>query len=81
MRDWSGAVITKQRADLSAFERVGMRGHRAWPVARKVDFSDRLGNRTRALGTGPQSAWATRSNFYIEQTVGALQDALLPPHI
>jgi len=81
MRDWSGAVITKQRADLSAFERRwNALDTAAWPVARKVDFQliDSAIARVRwELDLNPR--WQRDPTFYIEQTVGALQDALLPP--
>jgi hypothetical protein len=81
VRDWSEAVIAKQRADLSGFERrwEALRPE-SWPIAQKVDY--------RLIGSALarvrweldiNQRWQRDPTFYIEQTVGALQEEVLPP--
>ncbi len=80
-RDWSAAAVAKQRVDLAAFERrwKAMRTD-GWPVSRLVDYR-LLGSaiaRVRwELDVNPR--WQRDPAFYVEQTVGALQEELMPP--
>lgn len=81
VRDWSAAAVAKQRADLGEFERRWKELHtEGWPVARMVDY--RLMGSAFArvrweLDVNPR--WQRDPAFYVEQTVGALTDELLPP--
>lgn len=81
VREWSSAAIAKQRLDLAAFERLWkvMRTD-GWPVRRLVDYR-LLGSaisRVRwELDINPR--WQRDPSFYVEQTVGALQEELMPP--
>jgi uncharacterized protein (DUF885 family) len=81
LRDWSAAAIAKQRADLTAFERRwNALDIAAWPIARKVDYrlmGSAIARVRWELDLNPR--WQRDPTFYIEQTVGALQDELLPP--
>jgi hypothetical protein len=81
VRDWSATAIANQRADLSNFER-GLRAlpAKAWPVAQQVDY--RLMGSAMArvrweLDVNPR--WQRDPVFYVEQTVVALQEELMPP--
>jgi len=80
-RDWSAAAIARQRADLSGFEqRWNTLDSAAWPIARKVDYSlmgSAIARVRWELDLNPR--WQRDPTFYVEQTVGALQDVLLPP--
>jgi hypothetical protein len=81
MRDWSAASIARQGADLAIFERqwtalptTGL------PVARMVDYrliGSAIARVRWELVVNPR--WQRDPAFYVEQTVGALQEALLPP--
>jgi uncharacterized protein (DUF885 family) len=81
VRDWSGVAIAKQRAELAEFERRWKELRTdGWPVARMVDY--------RLMGTAiarvhweldVNPRWQRDPNFYVEQTVVALQDVLLAP--
>jgi len=80
-RDWSAAAIARQRAELSGFEqRWNTLDSAAGPIARKVDYR-LMGSATARvrweLDLNPR--WQRDPTFYVEQTVGALQDVLLPP--
>lgn len=81
MREWSAAVIAKQHADLAEFEGQwkAMRTD-GWPVGRLVDY--------RLMGSAiarvrweldVNSRWQRDPAFYVEQTVDALQEELMPP--
>ncbi|MGA2738039.1 MAG: DUF885 family protein [Bryobacteraceae bacterium] len=81
MREWSAAAVAKQRLDLAAFDRR-WRALRTdgWPVGRLVDY--RLMGSAMArvqweLDVNPR--WQRDPAFYVEQTVGALQELLMPP--
>ena len=81
LRDWSAAAIAKQRADLTEFERrwKTMRVDQ-WPVARRVDhrlIGSAIARVRWELDVNPR--WRRDPTFYIEQTVVALQEALMPP--
>jgi hypothetical protein len=80
-RDWSAASIAKQRADLATFERRWntMRTD-GWPVAQTVDYrliGSALSRVRWELDVNPR--WQRDPAFYVEQTIGALQEAVVPP--
>lgn len=81
VRDWSAAAIAKQREDLAEFERRWKELRTdGWPVARMVDYRLMGSAIARAhweLDVNPR--WQRDPNFYVEQTVVALQDGLLAP--
>jgi len=81
VRDWSAASVAKERADLAAFERrwkaIPTSG---WPVARMVDYrlmGSALARVRWELDVNPR--WQRDPAFYVEQTVDALQEAIMPP--
>src|SRR5580704_4339647 len=81
-RDWSEAAIAKQRADLSEFERRwGTMRPDSWAIAQRVDYrliGSALARVRWELDINPR--WRRDATFYIEQTVGALEEEfLLPP--
>ena len=81
VRDWSETAIAKQRADLSEFERrwKAMRPD-DWPIPQRVDYRLMGSAISRArweLDINPR--WRRDPTFYIEQTVGALEEEFLPP--
>ncbi len=80
-RDWSAAGIAKQRAALAEFEKrwkaIDTRG---WPVPAQVDY--------RLIGSAiarvhweldVNARWQRDPTFYVDQTLGALAEALTPP--
>ncbi|GAC1428251.1 MAG: hypothetical protein NVS1B11_07680 [Terriglobales bacterium] len=81
VRDWSEAAVSRQRAELAEFERRW----KAmliddWPVARKIDYrlmGSAIARVRWELDVNPR--WQRDPGFYIEQTVDALQEELLPP--
>ena len=81
VRDWSAGAVQKQRTDLAEFERRWKAMHTAaWPVGRMVDY--RLMGSAMArvrweLDVNPR--WQRDPGFYVEQTVGALQEELMLP--
>ena len=81
MRDWSTPAIVRQRADLGVFERRwNALDTTAWPIAQKVDYrliGSAIARVRWGLDINPR--WQRDPTFYIEQTVGALQDELLQP--
>ena len=81
MRAWSASAIAKQHADLAGFEgRWKTMRTDGWPVGRLVDYR-LLGSamaRVRwELDINPR--WQRDPAFYVEQTVDALQEDLMPP--
>jgi uncharacterized protein (DUF885 family) len=81
IRDWSAATIAKQRADLTEFERrwKAMRTG-GWPVGRLVDYrlmGSAIARVRWELDVNPR--WQRDPTFYVEQTVDALQEELMPP--
>jgi hypothetical protein len=80
-RDWSASSVTKQREELGQFEaRWKSFDPHGWPVARQVDY--------RLMGSALARVrweldinrrWQRDPTFYVDQTLGALNDALLPP--
>jgi hypothetical protein len=81
VRDWSANAITQQRSDLGEFERRWKAIKTDdWPVAQKVDYrliGSALARVRWELEVNPR--WQRDPTFYIEQTVVALQEALMPP--
>ncbi len=81
VRDWSEAAVEKQRADLAQFESRWNAMHpNAWPIAQKVDYrlmGSAIARVRWELDVNPR--WRRDPTFYIEQTVGALQEELMPP--
>ncbi|HET6176516.1 MAG TPA: DUF885 family protein [Candidatus Sulfotelmatobacter sp.] len=80
-RDWSAAAIAQQRVDLAEFERRwnAMRASDA-PVAQQVDYrliGSALARVRWELDINPR--WQRDPLFYVEQTVVALQEELMPP--
>lgn len=81
LRDWSEAAVAKQRVDLAEFERrwKAMRPG-DWPVAERVDYrliGSAIARIHWELDVSPR--WQRDPMFYVDQTVGALQEELLPP--
>jgi uncharacterized protein (DUF885 family) len=81
VRDWSAASVAKQRADLAAFERrwKSMRTG-GWPMGRMVDYrlmGSAIARVRWELDVNPR--WQRDPAFYVEQTVDALQEAIVPP--
>jgi uncharacterized protein (DUF885 family) len=81
MRDWSGAAIEKQRADLAAFEtRWKQIDAGKWPIPQQVDYwliGSALARVHWELEINPR--WKRDPNFYIDQTLTALSEALTVP--
>lgn len=81
VREWSAALIAKQREDLAAFEhRWKVMRTDGWPVGRLVDYrllGSALARVRWELDVNPR--WQRDPAFYVEQTVGALQEELMPP--
>jgi uncharacterized protein (DUF885 family) len=80
-RDWSAAAIAKQRKDLSEFER-------RWTAMRPNDQNSTQSVDYRLIGSAIarvrweldiNARWQRDPTFYIEQTVVALQESLMPP--
>ena len=81
VRDWSASAIVQQRADLGELERRWKEISTGdWPVAKRVDYrliGSALARVRWELDVNPR--WQRDPTFYIEQTVVALQEALLSP--
>jgi hypothetical protein len=82
MRDWSAASVAKQRVDLAEFERrwKAIEPGGSQPVGRKVDYrlmGSALARVRWELDVNPR--WQRDPEFYVEQTVDALQEELMPP--
>lgn len=80
-REWSAAAIAKQRGTLAAFEdRWKAMNRNGWPVARMVDYrlmGSAIARVRWELDVNPR--WQRDPAFYVEQTVDALQEELMPP--
>jgi Bacterial protein of unknown function (DUF885) len=80
-REWSAAAIDKQRVHLSEFERRWRAmSTDGWPVARTVDYrliGSAIARVRWELDVNPR--WQRDPAFYVEQTVAALQEELMPP--
>ena len=81
VRDWSGAAIAKQRLDIAQFEqRWESMNVTVWPVAQQVDYrliGSAIARVRWELDVNPR--WQRDPTFYVEQTVTALEEELLPP--
>jgi hypothetical protein len=80
-RDWSRAKIDNHRSELAEFEsrwkKIDING---WPVPKQVDYSligSALSRVRWELDINPR--WKRDPNFYIEQTLTALVEALTVP--
>src|SRR6266496_1907853 len=80
-RDWSRASIDKQRKDLADFEarwkRIDATG---WPILKQVDYrliGSALARVRWELEINPR--WKRDPNFYIEQTLTPIVEALTVP--
>ena len=79
--DWSPAAVARYRGQLTEFEsRWKKLGASAWPVPRQVDY--------RLMGSALARVrweleftrnWQRNPEFYIDQTLGAYFELLLPP--
>jgi uncharacterized protein (DUF885 family) len=81
MRDWSRAKIDSERKELGEFETRWKRiDSHTWPIARQVDYrliGSALARVHWELDINPR--WKRDPNFYIEQTLTALTEALTVP--
>jgi len=81
LRDWSAKAIAQQRQDLTGFERRWMAMDTAtWPVASRVDYrlmGSAIARVRWELDINPR--WQRDPTFYLEQTVGALEEELTVP--
>ena len=80
-RDWSAAAVAKQRAELAEFERrwKALRTD-GWSVGRMVDYrlmGSAIARVRWELDVNPR--WQRDPAFYVEQTIDALQEELMPP--
>ena len=80
-RDWSRASIDQRRKDLAAFEaRWKKIAASHWPIPQQVDYKligSALSRVRWELDRNPR--WKRDPNFYIEQTLTALVEALTVP--
>src|ERR1700723_3336275 len=81
LRDWSAAAVAKQRGDLAELERrwKAMSASRR-PIGQMVDYrlmGSAIARVRWELDVNPR--WQRDPAFYVEQTVGALQEELMPP--
>src|SRR5215831_8378699 len=81
MRDWSRASIDQRRKDLAGFEaRWKKLNPGQWPIPKQVDYkliSSALSRVRWEFDLNPR--WKRDPNFYIEQTLTALAEALTVP--
>ena len=81
MRDWSAAAIEKRRADLGEFEARWKHIDPAnWPIPQQVDYrlmGSALARVHWELEINPR--WQRDPNFYLEQTLTPLAEALTVP--
>src|SRR5215831_18562489 len=81
MRDWSRASIDQRRKDLAGFEMRWEKPNPAqWPIPKQVDhklIGSALSRVRWELDINPR--WKRDPNFYIEQTLTALAEALTVP--
>jgi uncharacterized protein (DUF885 family) len=80
-RDWSRASIDTRYSDLAQFESRWKKVHpSSWPIAQQVDYKligSALSRVRWELDKNPR--WKRDPNFYIEQTLTALAEALTVP--
>ena len=81
LRDWSRASIDRRRKDLEQFDATWKNiDPRTWPVSKQVDYKlvgSALSRVRWELDFNPR--WKRDPNFYIEQTLTALAEALTIP--
>ena len=81
IRNWSQASIDQRGKDLAAFEGRWKKLHpEGWPIAKQVDYKligSALSRVRWELEINPR--WKRDPNFYIEQTLTALAEALTIP--
>jgi uncharacterized protein (DUF885 family) len=81
MRDWSRASIDQRRKDLAGFEARWKKLNPAqWPIPKQVDYKlvgSALSRVRWELQINPR--WKRDPNFYIDQTLTALAEALTVP--
>src|SRR5205823_6646452 len=81
IRDWSRASIEQRRKDLAAFEARWKKIDAShWPIPQQVDYrliGSALSRVRWELDRNPR--WKRDPNFYIEQTLTALVEALTVP--
>jgi len=81
MRDWSRATIDQRRKDLAGFEARWKKLDPAqWPIPKQVDYKligSALSRVRWELELNPR--WKRDPNFYIDQTLTALAEALIVP--
>ena len=81
MRDWSKPAIEKRRNDLAQFEmRWKKIDPNTWPISNQVDYKligSALARVHWELEINPR--WKRDPNFYIDQTLTALAEALTVP--
>jgi uncharacterized protein (DUF885 family) len=81
VRDWSRASINQRRKDLAEFEARWKKSNPAqWPIPKQVDYKlvgSALSRVNWELDINPR--WKRDPNFYIEQTLTALAEALTVP--
>src|SRR5438132_13556298 len=81
MRDWSKASIDRRRNDLEQFEsRWKNLNGSDWPIPQQVDYKligSALARVRWELDVNPR--WKRDPNFYVEQTLTALAEALTVP--
>jgi uncharacterized protein (DUF885 family) len=81
MRDWSKASIDRRRNDLEQFEsRWKNLNTSDWPIPQQVDYKligSALARVRWELDVNPR--WKRDPNFYVEQTLTALAEALTVP--
>ena len=81
IRDWSRASIDERRKDLAGFEARWKKLNPAqWPISQQVDYKligSALSRVRWELEVNPR--WKRDPNFYIEQTLTALAEALMVP--
>jgi uncharacterized protein (DUF885 family) len=81
MRDWSRASIDRRRNDLEQFEsRWKNLNTTDWPIPQQVDYKligSALARVRWELDVNPR--WKRDPNFYVEQTLTALAEALTVP--
>ena len=81
MRDWSRASVDERRKDLAGFEARWKKLDPAqWPIPRQIDYKligSALSRVRWELEFNPR--WKRDPNFYLEQTLTALVEALTVP--
>ncbi|PYJ41514.1 MAG: hypothetical protein DME86_08295 [Verrucomicrobia bacterium] len=81
IRDWSQAVIEKERADLAGFDaRWKQLDVTGWPIPQQVDYrliGSALARVRWELEVNPR--WKRDPTFYIEQTLTPIVEALVVP--